>query len=100
MHGLNPRSTPDFARSTWTHENGNFWPADHLPARIESARILIFSYNSQAAWDANENGIQEHAENLLDRLSGRREITEHAEVIWSTLQIRSLKSVNRNTEEL
>ncbi|KAL9132774.1 MAG: hypothetical protein Q9175_006049 [Cornicularia normoerica] len=69
----------DFANATWTHENGNFWPTKQLPKRIPSARILIFSYNSQVAWDTSENGIQEHADNLLDRLSGARE-SRHATV--------------------
>ena len=75
VHGLNPRSRADFARKTWTHQNGNFWPATQLPQHISSARVLLFSYNSQAIWDANENGIKEHASNLLDRLSGSRKST-------------------------
>lgn len=75
VHGLNPLSKVDFANATWTHENGNFWPAQQLPKRVPSARVLVFSYNSQVAWDSTENGIQEHANNLLDRLSGVRKST-------------------------
>lgn len=78
VHGLNPRSKPDFANATWTHKNGNFWPSKQLPKRVPSARILVFSYNSKVARDTNENGIQEHANNLLDRLSGARE-SRHAD---------------------
>ena len=72
VHGLNPRSKKDFAKATWTHKNGNFWPVQQLPQRIPSARILLFSYNSQVARDTNTNGIQEHANSLLDRLDGAR----------------------------
>lgn len=79
VHGLNPRSKPDFANATWTHKNGNYWPSKQLPKRVPSARILVFSYNSKVARDTNENGIQEHANNLLDRLSGARE-SRHADV--------------------
>ena len=73
VHGLNPLSKAKFAESTWTYDNGNFWPVDLLPQRIPSARIHIFSYNSRVAWDTSTNGIQQHANNLLDRLSGARE---------------------------
>ncbi len=73
MHGLNPRSKVGYANSTWTRENGDFWPARQLPQRILSARTSMFSYNSKVAWDASENGIQAHANNLLDRLSGSRQ---------------------------
>ena len=79
VHGLNPLSKTNFANATWTHENGNFWPTNQLPKRVPSARILIFSYNSRVAWDTNENGIREHANNLLDRLSGARE-SRHVDV--------------------
>lgn len=79
VHGLNPLSKADFANATWTHENGNFWPTEQLPKRVPSARILVFSYNSHVAWDTSQNGIQKHAENLLDRLSGARE-PGHADV--------------------
>ncbi len=79
VHGLNPQSKADFANATWTHENGNFWPTKQLPKRVPSARILVFSYNSQVAWDTSKNGIQKHANNLLDRLSGARE-SRHADV--------------------
>ncbi|KAL8709211.1 MAG: hypothetical protein Q9225_007481, partial [Loekoesia sp. 1 TL-2023] len=73
VHGLNPLSKANFAELTWTHGNGNLWPVKHLPQRVPSARIHIFSYNSRAAWDTSTNGIQQHATTLLDRLSGARE---------------------------
>lgn len=73
VHGLNPLGKVNFAELTWTHDNGNFWPVKQLPQRIPSARIHIFSYNSRVAWDTSTNGIQQHANNLLDRLLGARE---------------------------
>lgn len=79
IHGLNPQGKVDFANATWTHRNKNFWPTKQLPKRIPSARILIFSYNSRVAKDASKNGIEEHANSLLDRLAGARELG-HADV--------------------
>jgi pimeloyl-ACP methyl ester carboxylesterase len=72
VHGLNPRSSPDFARATWTHANENFWPKDQLSQALPNSRVLLFSYNSRVASDISTNGIHQHANNLLDRLSGKR----------------------------
>jgi hypothetical protein len=63
----------DFAFQTWTHPNGTFWPKDLLPKKIPNCRVLIFGYNSNVAFDVTQQGIKEHANTLLDRLSGNRE---------------------------
>ncbi|KAH6706632.1 Alpha/Beta hydrolase protein [Leptodontidium sp. MPI-SDFR-AT-0119] len=73
VHGLNPVNSLDFAFQTWTHPNGTFWPKDLLPKKIPNCRVLIFGYNSNVAFDVTQQGIKEHANTLLDRLSGNRE---------------------------
>ncbi|KAE9377690.1 hypothetical protein N431DRAFT_527699 [Stipitochalara longipes BDJ] len=76
VHGLNPRSSPEHSENTWTHENGTtMWPKDLLPLKIPSARICIFTYNSNVAWEVSESGIRGHANSLLDLLQGLREET-------------------------
>lgn len=72
VHGLNPLSTPDFARATWTHADGDFWPTQQLGQLVPGSRILLFSYNSQVAWGASTAGIKQHANNLLVRLAEER----------------------------
>jgi hypothetical protein len=76
VHGLNPRSNPKHSEDTWTHENGTtMWPKDLLPMKIPYARICIFTYNSNVAWEVSEAGIRGHANSLLDLLQGLREET-------------------------
>jgi hypothetical protein len=75
VHGLNPTGDPDHSEKTWTHESGTQWPRDLLPERIPHARILIFSYNSNVAWDVSEAGIRQHANTLLDLVQGEKKKT-------------------------
>jgi hypothetical protein len=72
VHGLNPRSLPNFARTTWTHANGNFWPTAQLGRIAPSSRVFLYSYNSHVAWGVSTNGIGQHANNLLVRLREKR----------------------------
>lgn len=57
---------------TWTAPNGKMWLKDFLPIQLPKARIMLFGYNSQVAFNASVNGIDEHAQNLLNRLSQKR----------------------------
>jgi hypothetical protein len=77
VHGLNPQSSPNFARATWT-ANDNFWPTEQLRQIAPASRVFLYSYNSQVAHDVSKNGIEDHANNLLVRLSGKRAVTENA----------------------
>ena len=72
MHGLNPLSHDDHAERTWTHADGTFWPKDLLPLHIPSARVMLFAYNANVAWDTSEAGIRQHANALLDLLDSKR----------------------------
>jgi hypothetical protein len=51
------------------------WPRDILPNRIPYARIMIFTYNSNVAFDVSESGVRQHANSLLDFVHGIREET-------------------------
>ena len=41
VHGLNPLSKVNFAESTWTHVNGNFWPVKQLPQRSHQLEYIF-----------------------------------------------------------
>lgn len=68
VHGLNPWNRKDHARSTWSHPNGTFWPADLLPRSVPRARILLFAYNSNVAFNVATGTIRSHATSLLEQL--------------------------------
>jgi pimeloyl-ACP methyl ester carboxylesterase len=72
VHGLNPLGRPNHAYETWTHENGLFWPTDLLGRDLPHARIWVYGYNSQVAYQAEEARIKDHANVLLDRLQRQR----------------------------
>jgi hypothetical protein len=65
---LNPKNTDDHARRTWTSANNKLWLRDFLPSQLPRARILIFGYNSNVAFQTSAAGLSEHAENLLNLL--------------------------------
>lgn len=74
VHGLNPWSREDHAYSTWTHtESGTLWPKDLLPLDIKNARIMLYGYNSNVAFNASNLGLEDHAYTLLDMLSDERD---------------------------
>ncbi|KAI9681249.1 MAG: hypothetical protein M1817_002531 [Caeruleum heppii] len=67
VHGLNPTSTEHHAEATWT-ANGRLWLRDFLPAQLPQARILLFGYNANVAFESSVAGVRGQAENLLNRL--------------------------------
>ena len=67
VHGLNPLNKQCHAEATWTARD-KLWLRDFLPARVPSARIFLFGYNSNVAFQTASSGVREQAENLLDRL--------------------------------
>jgi hypothetical protein len=73
IHGLNPLDTEFHALETWT-ANGKLWLRDFLPSRATKARIFIFGYNSNVAFQSSTAGVLEQAENLLNRLQSKREV--------------------------
>jgi hypothetical protein len=75
VHGLNPRGNARHSDETWSTESGLMWPRDLLPVKILYARVMIFSYNSNVAWEVSGAGIRQHANSLLDLVHGIREET-------------------------
>ena len=84
------------AFKTWTHSNGTFWPRDLLPAHVPYARILLFAYNSNVAFDSSAATLSDHADNLLERYRAIKarcsyiiELSPVAEVQGSPMEMRS-----------
>ncbi|KAI9799656.1 MAG: hypothetical protein M1833_003972 [Piccolia ochrophora] len=73
VHGLNPFGNRTHAWDTWRHADGPFWPTDFLPDDIPHARVMLYGYNSNVAFDVSEARIKHHAEELLNRLDDKRE---------------------------
>ena len=67
VHGLNPLDKRCHAEATWT-VGDKMWLRDFLPERIPEARILLFGYNSNVAFQTASSGVREQAENLLNQL--------------------------------
>ncbi|KAI1450024.1 hypothetical protein F5Y02DRAFT_413701 [Annulohypoxylon stygium] len=81
VHGLNPLGNPLHAESTWTTE-GKLWLKDFLPKRNPSARILLFGYNSNVAFQSSTAGIAEQAENLLNHIEAARTMDPNRPLIF------------------
>ncbi|KAI1372216.1 hypothetical protein F4677DRAFT_433331 [Hypoxylon crocopeplum] len=71
VHGLNPLDKQSHAEATWT-AGEKLWLRDFLPKRVPNARILLFGYNSNVAFQTATAGVREQAENLLNRLEESR----------------------------
>ncbi|KAF8249410.1 hypothetical protein K440DRAFT_641411 [Wilcoxina mikolae CBS 423.85] len=78
VHGLNPINQKNYAFQAWTAPNGILWPRDLLPHDVPDARVLLFSYNSNVAFNVSQEGVRDHANSLLERLTRNRNLTEHS----------------------
>ena len=75
MHGLNPTNAEFHAEATWT-AGDKLWLKDFLPRQLPNARIFLFGYNSNVAFETSIAGVREQATNLLNRLwLKRKDIT-------------------------
>ncbi|KAH6671182.1 hypothetical protein B0J14DRAFT_595495 [Halenospora varia] len=81
VHGLNPTNTEFHAEATWTYGD-KLWLKDFLPAQLPNARILLFGYNSNVAFETSISGVRENAVNLLNRLVNKRANTEERPIIF------------------
>lgn len=82
VHGLNPRNAVEHAESTWTASNGSMWLKDFLPQKLKTARVLLFGYNSNVAFETSTSGISDHAVNLLNRLKLTRQVRIATEFLY------------------
>jgi hypothetical protein len=64
------------ALSTWTAKDGTVWLShpDFLPAKVPSARIMAFGYNSNPDLYSSSAGLNEQADSLLVRLRHARKV--------------------------
>jgi len=63
VHGLTGNR-----ETTWTHQNGTFWPRDLLRADIDTARIATWGYDAdvvRALSNASSNTLRDHGKSLL-----------------------------------
>ncbi len=73
VHGLNPLNNLTAAESTWK-VGDKLWLRDFLPTRAPQARVLLFGYNSNAAFGTSKLDVRGQATNLLDRLAAERKV--------------------------
>jgi hypothetical protein len=58
------------------------WLRDFLPSQLPGARVLLFGYNSNVAFETSIAGVREQAVNLLNRLAYKREDAEERPIIF------------------
>ncbi|KAI1149277.1 hypothetical protein F4825DRAFT_464274 [Nemania diffusa] len=71
VHGLNPKNTLEHAEATWM-AGDKLWLRDFFPHISPKARIMLFGYNANVAFETSAAGIREQAENLLNWLKIER----------------------------
>ncbi|KAA6408308.1 MAG: hypothetical protein FRX48_08050 [Lasallia pustulata] len=81
VHGLNPTNTEFHAEATWTVED-KLWLRDFLPPQLPSARVLLFGYNANVAFETSIAGVHEQAINLLNRIASKREEAEERPIVF------------------
>ncbi|KAK7409054.1 hypothetical protein QQX98_008758 [Neonectria punicea] len=82
VHGLNHSNTNFHAEKTWTASNNSMWLKDFLPKALPTARVLLFGYNANVAFQTSIAGVREQAENLLNRLKGKRKNAMERPIIF------------------
>ncbi|MCJ1281741.1 Serine active site containing protein 1 [Xylographa opegraphella] len=83
VHGLNPKNTEFHAEATWEFGN-TLWLRDFLPQKLPNARVLLFGYNANVAFETSAAGVREQAMNLLNRIASKREDVEERPIIFVT----------------
>jgi len=58
------------------------WLRDFLPEKLPNARILLFGYNANVAFETSTAGVREQAMNLLNRIASKREDAEDRPIVF------------------
>ena len=61
--------------TTWTHQDGTFWPRDLLAKSFPAARIMTFGYDADVArllGPASNNTLRDHGRTLCNDLTMAR----------------------------
>ena len=53
-----------------------------MPKQLPNARILLFGYNANVAFETSIAGVKEHAVNLLNRIASKREDVEERPIVF------------------
>lgn len=81
MHGLNSTNTESHAEATWTVQD-KLWLRDFLPPQLPAARVLLFGYNANVAFETSIAGVREQAINLLNRIASKREDDDNRPIVF------------------
>lgn len=75
------------AKQTWIGENNVCWLSndDFLPSKLPNARIFIFEYNSNVAFNTIKSGINNTAGLLLNALFLERQVPSCIEFLGSII---------------
>lgn len=58
---------------------------DFLPQKLKTARVLLFGYNANVAFQTSTSGVSDHAVNLLNRLKFKRQVRIATEFLYHFL---------------
>jgi len=60
------------------------WLKDFLPQEVPTARVMLFGYNANVAFETSTAGVLEQAHNLLNRLylKRRQGTAKHRPIIF------------------
>ncbi|KAI1127171.1 hypothetical protein F5Y10DRAFT_266376 [Nemania abortiva] len=72
VHGLNRIDAEGHASDTW-RSGDKLWLRDFLPAKAPRMRVLLFGYNSNAAFSSAGAGVEEVVQDLLNLIMNSRE---------------------------
>lgn len=64
VHGVNPTSSEHHAETTES-EGSKIWLRDFVPEEVLTARVILFRYNANVAFETSSAGVLEQAHNLL-----------------------------------
>jgi hypothetical protein len=81
VHGLNPTNTEHHAEAAWTSQ-GKLWLRDFLPSSLPHARVLLFGYNANIAFETAAAGVREQAVNLLNHIISERAKVKDRPIIF------------------
>jgi hypothetical protein len=81
VHGLNTTNTKNHAEAAWTSKD-KLWLRDFLPTSLPYARILLFSYNANVAFDTSVAVVREQATDLLNQVDGNREDSKDRPIVF------------------
>ena len=81
VHGINSTNTASDTDSTWT-KGDKMWLRDFIPQKLDTARIMLFGYNANIAFEKSARGVLQQAHHLLECLHHKRRRARQRPVIF------------------